>query len=43
MSETGFAAPPAAGCAPRTGRASDDKVSQIVFEVMHELERRGVV
>jgi dihydrodipicolinate synthase/N-acetylneuraminate lyase len=35
--------PPAAGCAPRTGQAGADKVEQVVFEVMHELEKRGVL
>jgi dihydrodipicolinate synthase/N-acetylneuraminate lyase len=35
--------PPAAGCAPRTGQASQDKIEQVVFEVLHELEKRGVI
>jgi dihydrodipicolinate synthase/N-acetylneuraminate lyase len=34
---------PAAGCAPRVGQIEHDKVQQVVCEVMHELERRGVL
>jgi 4-hydroxy-tetrahydrodipicolinate synthase len=34
---------PAAGCAPRTRDAGKDKVEQVVFEVMHELQKRGVI
>jgi 4-hydroxy-tetrahydrodipicolinate synthase len=34
--------PPAAGCAPRVREIGHDKVEQVVFEVMHELEKRGV-
>jgi dihydrodipicolinate synthase/N-acetylneuraminate lyase len=33
---------PAAGCAPRIQQVGTDKVKQVVFEVMHELEKRGV-
>jgi len=33
---------PAGGCAPRTGLIAQDKLEQVVFEVMHELEKRGV-
>ncbi|HEY2019516.1 MAG TPA: dihydrodipicolinate synthase family protein [Bryobacteraceae bacterium] len=35
--------PPAAGCAPRIGQVEHDKLDQVVFEVMHELEKRGVL
>jgi len=35
--------PPAAGCAPRTGQIGSDKLEQVVFQVMHELEKRGVL
>jgi 4-hydroxy-tetrahydrodipicolinate synthase len=34
---------PASGCAPRVREAGVDKVRQVVFEVMRELEKRGVV
>jgi 4-hydroxy-tetrahydrodipicolinate synthase len=34
--------PPASGCAPRTREIGTDKVEQVVFEVMRELEKRGV-
>jgi len=33
---------PASGCAPRIGEIGADKVGQVVFEVMRELEKRGV-
>lgn len=33
---------PEAGCAPRIGQPQRDKVEQVVFEVMHLLEKRGV-
>ena len=33
---------PAAGCAPRIGQPATDKVEQVVFEVMHELQKRGI-
>jgi len=34
---------PASGCAPRTQQICADKVEQVVFEVMRELERRGAI
>src|SRR4051794_17646250 len=34
--------PPAAGCAPRTAQPATDKVEQVVLEVLHELEKRGI-
>jgi 4-hydroxy-tetrahydrodipicolinate synthase len=34
---------PAAGCAPRVGQPERDKVEQVIFEVMRELEKRGVL
>ncbi|MDR3702019.1 MAG: dihydrodipicolinate synthase family protein [Candidatus Sulfopaludibacter sp.] len=33
---------PATGCAPRIRPAGTDKVEQVVFEVMRELEKRGI-
>ena len=33
---------PTEGCAPRTGQPATDKLEQVVFEVMHELEKRGI-
>ena len=35
--------PPAAGCAVRTTVIAQDKLEQVVFEVMTELQKRGVV
>jgi 4-hydroxy-tetrahydrodipicolinate synthase len=34
---------PAAGCAPRVRQPEQDKVEQVIFEVMRELEKRGVI
>jgi 4-hydroxy-tetrahydrodipicolinate synthase len=34
---------PASGCAPRIQDIGADKMKQVVFEVMRELEKRGVV
>ena len=34
---------PAGGGAPRIGQIGPDRVEQVVFEVMRELEKRGVV
>jgi 4-hydroxy-tetrahydrodipicolinate synthase len=37
---------PPEGCAPRTGQPApeklEDKLEQVVFEVMHELQKRGI-
>ena len=35
--------PPAEGCPPRTGNLAEDRVSQIVSGVMHELRQRGAL
>ncbi len=43
LSDFGVVTPPAGGCAPRTGDLHRDQVSQIVYEVLHALEERGVV
>jgi 4-hydroxy-tetrahydrodipicolinate synthase len=43
LADFGVVGSPDAGCPPRSGNASNDKVAQIVFEVLHELERRGIV
>lgn len=43
LAEFGAVPPPEAGCAPRTGLAAADKTSQVVYEVLHELERRGLL
>jgi 4-hydroxy-tetrahydrodipicolinate synthase len=34
---------PAGGCAPRVRQPEQDKVEQVIFEVMRELEKRGVI
>ena len=36
-------APPAAGCAPRIQQPEQDKIKQVVWDVLAELEKRGVV
>jgi len=43
LADFGVVAPPAAGCAPRTGDLQQDQVGQIVYEVLHALEERGVL
>jgi dihydrodipicolinate synthase/N-acetylneuraminate lyase len=43
LADFGLIAPPAEGCAPRKGSAEDDRVTQIVHEVMQALQRRGVI
>ncbi|HEY3839999.1 MAG TPA: dihydrodipicolinate synthase family protein [Bryobacteraceae bacterium] len=35
--------PPAAGCAPRIKQPEQDKIKQVVWDVLFELEKRGVV
>ena len=42
LSEFGLVDAPAAGCAPRTGHVEQDKIAQVVYEVMSVLEKRGV-
>lgn len=43
LADFGVVEPPAAGCAPRIRQPDQDKVAQIVFEVMNVLEKRGVI
>lgn len=43
LSDFGLVDPPPEGCPPRTGNIQDDKLSQIVYEVMRTLEERGVI
>jgi 4-hydroxy-tetrahydrodipicolinate synthase len=43
LADFGVVEPPAAGCAMRTRQTGEDKVAQIVFEVLNELERRGML
>ena len=43
LADFGVVDPPAGGCAVRIGSPSVDKTAQIVKEVMHELERRGIL
>ena len=42
LADFGMVAPPAAGCAPRVRDVEQDKVNQIVLEVMRVLDERGV-
>jgi 4-hydroxy-tetrahydrodipicolinate synthase len=42
LSEFGYVDAPAGGCAPRTRNMEEDKIAQVVFEVMNVLEKRGV-
>jgi 4-hydroxy-tetrahydrodipicolinate synthase len=43
LSDFGYTAPPAEGCAPRSGQPATDRVSQIVESVVHELRKRGAL
>jgi dihydrodipicolinate synthase/N-acetylneuraminate lyase len=43
LSDFGLVEPPASGCPPRTGQPAEDRIGQIVYEVLHELEQRGVL
>lgn len=43
MSETGIVDPPAAGCGVRTGNIQQDKIEQLVFEVMETLRAKGML
>ena len=43
LADFGLVGPPAEGCRPRTGKIEEDRVSQIVSSVMHELRQRGAV
>jgi dihydrodipicolinate synthase/N-acetylneuraminate lyase len=43
LADFGLVAPPPEGCAPRTRNLQDDKIGQIVFEVMRTLEERGIL
>ena len=42
LADFGVTSAPQSGCAPRTGNLTNDKISQIVLDVLKELERRGV-
>jgi 4-hydroxy-tetrahydrodipicolinate synthase len=42
LSDFGVVGAPEAGCAPRTTMVNEDKISQVVFEVMNVLQKRGV-
>jgi 4-hydroxy-tetrahydrodipicolinate synthase len=43
LADFGYVAPPAEGCAPRSGVPSTDRVSQIVTSVVDELRKRGAM
>ena len=43
LADFGVVAAPEAGCAPRTGAIEQDKVAQVVFEVMQLLDKRGMI
>ncbi|MBI4875636.1 MAG: dihydrodipicolinate synthase family protein [Acidobacteria bacterium] len=43
LADFGMVEPPAEGCAPRTRNPREDKLSQVVFEVMRTLEERGIL
>jgi dihydrodipicolinate synthase/N-acetylneuraminate lyase len=43
LSDIGMVDPPAGGCAPRTANIQQDKLEQIVFDVMETLRAKGVL
>lgn len=43
LADFGLVTPPPEGCAPRTQNPRDDKIGQIVYEVMRTLEERGIL
>jgi 4-hydroxy-tetrahydrodipicolinate synthase len=43
LSETGIVDPPQAGCATRSGNIQQDKLEQLVFEVMETLRAKGML
>jgi 4-hydroxy-tetrahydrodipicolinate synthase len=43
ISDFGLVEPPAAGCAPRTRDMGQDKIAQVVQEVMAVLDQRGII
>ena len=43
LADFGLVSPPPEGCAPRTRNLRDDKIGQIVYEVMRTLEERGIL
>jgi 4-hydroxy-tetrahydrodipicolinate synthase len=43
LSDFGLVQAPAEGCAPRTGLAEQDKIAQVVYEVMAILDKRGML
>jgi 4-hydroxy-tetrahydrodipicolinate synthase len=43
LSDTGLVEPPREGCPPRTRIIEQDKISQVVYEVLDELRSRGIL
>jgi 4-hydroxy-tetrahydrodipicolinate synthase len=43
LADFGLVQAPAEGCAPRTGILEQDKIGQVVYEVMAILDRRGML
>ena len=43
LADFGLVDPPPSGCAPRTRITDQDKIAQIVFEVLQVLEKRGAL
>jgi len=43
LADFGFVGAPGAGCAPRSRQPEQDKVEQLVYEVMSALEKQGVL
>ena len=43
LADFGFVDKPGAGCAPRSSQPDQDKIAQLVYEVMSALEKRGAL
>jgi dihydrodipicolinate synthase/N-acetylneuraminate lyase len=43
LADFGFVDQPGAGCAPRSSQPDQDKIAQLVYEVMSALEKRGAL
>ena len=43
LADNGVVDAPAGGCAPRTGLTAPDSISQMATEIIHELEKKGLL
>lgn len=43
LAESGVVDPPASGCAPRTGHSEREQITRIAYEIVEQLEERGLI